>query len=147
MQYYNNNLYNNCNDPFDQELLECVMKGMGLKPSDDHLKNFEDAYNFARIDIDTLCGGENWTISFKTTKGVEAKIKVQSDLKVKELIKTYLEKYGLQPRDERLNKVQFLHNAKKLDKNSEKTLENIKLKDEACIVVYDCDGIIKETNI
>ena len=140
-------MINNRNGVLDDEILRCVMQGMGVQPTNDPIQNLDIIMNYVKFDDYPVnmpgCTGEVWNISFNTTKGIKIDIAFRSDAKVKDVIRIYLEKFGLHVSDTVLNKIRFVYNAKLLDINSEQQIKNANFKNDAQIVVYDPEGIIR----
>ena len=141
-------MINNRNGVLDEEILRCVMQGMGVEPTNDPFQNLDIIMNYVKFDDNYSvnmpgCTGEIWNISFGTTKGVKINIPFRNDAKVKDIIRVYLEKFGLHAVSDVLNRIRFVYNAKLLNINSEQQIKNVNLKNDAQIVVYDPEGIIK----
>ena len=76
---------------------------------------------------------------FKTLKELTIKIKTNKKAKIKDLIKEFYKKLGKNFSEE--DEFVFLFNAQKLDKNSEKTLEEFNLKGDLKITVLESTHI------
>ena len=138
-----NNAYNY--NSYDNEILKCVMEGMGELASDNPLDNLNAIMDFVKFDDAGIqmpnCSGEFLEIFFSTLQGITKEIKFQSDAMLKEVLKKASQIMGL--RDTSLyDKINFLHKGTKLDKNSVKSLRESGIENRSQIIVVDIENVL-----
>ena len=139
------NNVNNYNS-YDNEILKCVMEGMGEAASENPLDNLNAIMDFVKFDEAGIqmpnCSGEFLTIAFNTGQGLVKELKFQNDAKLKDVLKKFSEIMGL--RDTVLYaKIHFLFNGKKLDKNLDQPLKSCGIQDHSQIVVVDIENVLR----
>ena len=160
MNNYNmNNMNNNINNmnmginmgmymndySMQNELLKCVMEGMGEKPFD----NMNDNYNFImnyvpKIDpsiISEYYGtGKTIIIKFSETSGNTQLLKIGEDANLKNTLKEIAKLIGIRNENE-INKLSFLVNGNKININEANgTLKQNNLKNDSSIVIAKYDN-------
>ena len=133
----------------DNEILKCAMQAMEIEfdPSADPNENLFRIMNHVQFDNDTVimpgCIGDIINLTFKTTRGATMEMRFPEDAKIKDVIKKYFEKNGLNVTEELSKKIIFLYNGGKIDIKSEEQIKKVNLKDNKTILVKDIEGIIK----
>ena len=100
------------------------------KMKENHGKSFSDDNN----------NSYKKSIRFITTTGNSLIVNVSPDTSIKNMIKLYIQKLGLLP--EAINSLFFLWSGKKLNKNEEKTIHQLKMENGAIITVLDQKDIV-----
>ena len=118
---------------YDNELLKCVMEGMGVQPSDNKDENWNTIMNFVPSFGGVNSGGNNseFPVSFGTgiklyfssSKGGEP---LELEFHENTPIKDVFQKYGLYAKltEEELKKLQFLCSGRNFNINSTGTIKS-----------------------
>ena len=118
---------------YDNELLKCVMEGMGVQPSDNKEENWNTIMNFVPSFGGVSSGGNNsgFPVSFGTgiklyfssSKGGEP---LELEFDENTPIKDVFQKYGLIAKltEEELKKLQFLYYGRNFNINSTGTIKS-----------------------
>ena len=136
----NNDMYNSMNYMnMDNELLKCVMEGMGEQPSDDMAKNWDTIMNFVpKLDScnfsQNLGIGKVITLIFNYSTGDKKRFKIGEDTPLKDVFYEFGKANGID--NNTINKWSFLFGGKKFDANSSKTLKEEGFRDQSNLVIF-----------
>ena len=136
----NMNMYNNMNYmQMQNELLKCVMEGMGEQPSDDMAKNLDTIINFVpKLESanfsQNLGIGKIITLIFSDTTGDTRKLKIGEDTPLKDVFYEYGKANNVD--NNTINKWTFLWFGKQFNTLSKGTLKENNFKDQSNIVIY-----------
>ena len=134
MNTYNNMTYMD----MQNELLKCVMEGMGEQPTDDMAKNWDTIINFVPKPESTnfnqnLGIGKKIILIFSDTTGDTRKLKIGEDTPLKDVFYEYGKANNID--NNTINGWSFLFFGMKFNTLSQGTLKENNFKDQSNIVI------------
>ena len=136
--FYNQNGQNPMNMNYfnmQNELLKCVMEGMGEQPKNTYKENLEYIMNYVPFDYgnsSSVGTGNLITLSFRSDSLGETKIKIGEDTELKQVFQEYGRINNI---SNNINKYTFVCQAKPYNVNSTGTPKSNNFKENIPIVV------------